>query len=374
MNIKGTRNDFLACLQKVSPAAQSGNINPILANVLLKADVNSIEIMATDQETQIKAPCAAKASKKFNVTVSAKKFQDILRLLKDGEVSFDYQKAKDENKSSFINISSGRTRYKLTTLDAGEFPQLGGKDKLVQLLKLPADLLLRSLKRVSYSSALNSHRLNLNGVLLEGSIDGLRLAATDGHRMAVQVINSTKISDGVQLILPRKSVNELIRNLPAEEDREIEIKASDRVVQFVAPGFELTSSIITESFPDYRSVIPHNNDKTVLVERQTFLTGLQRVSVLGDRGETVIIKFDKNTAQLECTNQENEEATHEISAEYQGEKIEMGFNVGFLVEMLSAVEEETFKISILESSSSVLIEPAASAAAAFQYVVMPIRL
>ena len=369
MNIKGTRNDFLDCLQKVSPAAQSGNINPILANVLLKADTDSMEITATDQETQIKAPCAARANKKFNVTVSAKRFQDILRRLGDGEVSFDYH----EGASPFVNISSGSTRYKLTTLNADEFPQLGGKDKLTSLLKLPANVLLHAFKRVSYSSAQNSHRLNLNGVLLEGSVDGVRLAATDGHRMAVQVVvGSTKISDNVQLILPRKSVNELIRNLPGEEDKEIEIKASDRIVRFVAPGFELTSSIITESFPDYRTVIPRNNDKVITVERQTFLTGLQRVGVLAERGETVVLKFNQDKARLECITQDNEEATHEIAVDYKGEELEIGFNVDFLVDMFLAVEEENFKVRILESSTSVLIEPAA--ATDFQYVVMPIRL
>ena len=400
MNIKGTREQFLNCLQKVSPAAMSGSINPILSNVLLKAEVDSVDIIAGDQETQIKAPCQVNANKKFNATVSAKKFQDILRQLDaDGEVSFDYQEGKGENKQPAINISSGKTRYKLSTLSASDFPRLGEKTSFKPFLKLAASELLRSLKRVSYSSAINSHRLNLNGVLLESSNNGLRVVATDGHRMAVQVLTSEKApektaekadkaektdkadkankadkaSEEKQLILPRKSVIELIRNLPAEGDSEIQIKTSDQFVRFIGESFELTSSIITDSFPDYASVIPRNNDKKIAVVSRELLSGLNRVAAVADRGATIVMNFDKNKAVFECVNQDNETATDEIPTKYTGDKIEIGFNVDYLTEMLTAVDDESFEIRILDSSSSVLVVPTKDDPD-FQYIVMPVRL
>lgn len=377
MNIKGTREQFLNCLQKVSPAAQAGSINPILSNVLLKVDASSVDIIATDQETQIKAPCQVKANKKFDATVSAKKFQDILRRLSaDGEVSFDYQESKSKDGRAAINISCGKTRYKLSTLDASDFPHLGERAKFSPLLKLPASDLLNSLQRVCYSSAVNSHRLNLNGVLLKNKVGVLQVVATDGHRMAVQDLPEIKgKSPGeVELILPRKSVTELIRNLPEEGDSEVEIKSSDRVVRFTTGSFELTSSIITESFPDYESVIPRNNDKKVVIAREALLTGLQRVAAIAERESTVVLTFSKGSLALECINAESETANDEISAQYDGEKIEIGFNVSFLTDMFSAVEEDGFEIQIQDSSSSVLIEPAKDKKPAFQYVVMPVRL
>ena len=160
MKIKGTRDQFLNCLSKVSPATDRANINPILSNVLLIADTGSVDIIATDQETQIKSPCEVKANKKFNATVSAKKFHDILRRLDaEGIVSLDYNEGKDGNAS--INVSSGKVRYKLSTIDASEFPRLGEKDSFKDLLKIPADVFLNALKMVSYASAVNSHRMNL---------------------------------------------------------------------------------------------------------------------------------------------------------------------------------------------------------------------
>lgn len=381
MNIKGTRTQFLTGLQKVISATQSGNIHPILSNVLLKASGKDVDLIAGDQETQIKAPCGVAADKKFNATVSAKKFQDILRRLNaDEEVVFDYQDkdAKKEESAPSINISCGKARYKLSALDPDEFPLMGKKMQFKSLLKLPASELLRCLKRVSYSSAVNSHRLNLNGVLLEGSADGLRVVATDGHRMAVQPLSEGKSPGDVQLILPLKSVNELIRNLPAEGDSEIDISSSDdesenQIVRFNAESFELTSTIITDSFPDYASVIPRNNDKVVNIVRTDLLDGLQRVGAVGDREPTVVMNFDKNKVFLECTNQDNDVSTDEVAIKYSGEKLEIGFNLEYLIEMLTAVEEDGFEMKILDASSSVLIVPAEKKKD-FQYIIMPVRL
>ena len=377
MRITGNRDSFLNCLQKVSATAQVGNINPMLSNVLLQANTGTINIIATDMETQVRAPCEAKANKKFDATVSAKRFQNILqRLDTTSEIYFEYQEGKGE---PFVNISAGKTKYKLRTEPADNFPQLGAKSQFKTLITLNADVLMRCLKRVQFASATNSHRLHLNGVLLEGSIDGLRVVATNGHRMAVQTINKDKSAEKVQLILPKKSVSELIRNLASEGETSVEIKIgdskkSDSITRFSASTFELTSNYITENFPDYRAVIPRNNDKEVCIDRATLLAALQRVAVVGDPDETVVMNIGKNLLRLECTNKENEVGNDEIDVKYNGEKLEIGFNVNYLTSMLQVVEEDEFKIQITDPSSSVLIEPQAKGAADFQYVLMPIRL
>ena len=373
MKIKGTRDDFLNCLQKVSNAAQDGNIMPILANVLIEADTESTVITATDQETLVRASCPIKANKKFDATVSAKTFQAILtKLPAESTIAFDYQEGKDADSSPTINITAGKTHYKLNSLPSADFPMLGAKQKLKPLLKIPADKLLRGLNRVNYSAAVNSHRLNLNGVMIEGSIDGLRLVATDGHRMAVQTIDDKKIDESMQLILPRKSVSELMRNLPLEEDKEIKIEASDKVVRFIAQDFEIISNVIAENFPDYRSVIPQNNDKVITIGRDLLKDSLHRVTTITNKGDTVVLKLDKDIVILESTNQSGEEAKDEVAITYKGEKMEIGFNNTFLLDMLSALEEDNLKISVLDTTSSVLIE--ASEGKDFNYVVMPIRL
>ena len=373
MNINGVRDDLLNCLQKVSGTAQSANINPILANVLLEADKNALCITATDQETQIKSHCQVTANKKFNTTVSAKKFQDILtRLDANGEVVFEYQEAKKEGAAPTIKISSGKTQYKLLTLPTDEFPLLGEKEKFKPLFSIPANDLLRTLKRVSYACAINSHRLNLNGVLIEGSINGFHVVATDGHRMAVQKLCEEK--DEKQLTLPRKSINELIRNLPSAEESVVNVKASDRFVRFESESFELTSSVISERFPDYQSVVPLNNDKKITVDKKILLTGLQRVSAICDKDATVIMNIDKNHIKLECINKLKETADDELIAKHDGSPIQVGFNIGFLIDMLLSLEESAIIFNILEASSSVLITVAEDEKTEFQYVVMPVRL
>jgi DNA polymerase-3 subunit beta len=130
-----------------------------------------------------------------------------------------------------------------------------------------------------------------------------------------------------------------------------------------------------ETFPDYRSVIPRNNDKIALVERRSFLASLQRVSVLAEeRGATVIVSLSPEGMKLECVNKENESAVEETDAKYENDAIKLCFNINFLLDILSAVEEDVFKMRLLEESSSVLIEPAGDGEPSFQYVVMPVRM
>lgn len=374
MNIQGTRDQFLTCLQKVSSAAQAGNVNPIAACALFSADTSKVEAVANDQETQIRASCPAKADGKFKVAVPARKFHDILRRLDgDQKVVLDYQEG-GENKPSEIKISAGNAKYKLSALDPEEFQELGAKD-MKPLLKVPASKLLHALKRVSYASAVDSHRLHLNGVLLEGTAKGMHLVATDGHRMAVQALDAGKPEQEVQLILPRRSVQNLIHSLPAEGDGEVEINCSERVVRFATGSFELISNVISENFPDYASVIPRNNDKKVVVDRNGFQAKLLRATALADKDGSVTISFEKNSAKLECTSGESDVAKDELDVKYDGEKIDIGFNARFLTEMAGAVEEDGFEINILDSSSSVLVTPAVEDKKNdFQYIVMPVRL
>jgi DNA polymerase-3 subunit beta len=378
VKITTNQSSLLHCLDKVSGVTQGTVINPIFANVLLQAAGSSLSMTAIDQEMQIMSSCNVETDAEFGITVPAKKLQDIIRKLEKGmEVSLVFEEEKNDGgeKQLLMQLTAGRGKYKLQTLSAENFPLMGKSTDIKPLLNVQAKTLLESLRQVHYASAQQSHRTNLNGVFLESSIDGLRFVATDGHRLAMKVLTPEKMADDAQLILPRKSVNELIRNLSAEGENEIKIEAGNRVVRFCGDTFELTSNIIMETFPDYRSVIPRNNDKIALVERRSFLASLQRVSVLAEeRGATVIVSLSPEGMKLECVNKENESAVEETDAKYENDAIKLCFNINFLLDILSAVEEDVFKMRLLEESSSVLIEPAGDGEPSFQYVVMPVRM
>ena len=376
MKITANRATLLGCLEKVIGVAQGASINPILSNVLLRVDKTSLHMTATDQETQLMSSCVIAADKKFAMAVSAKKLQGILQKLDaDAEMKIEFVAEKSEEAQTVMHLSAGRSRYKLLATVGDRFPQLGDKD-MKPMLTSPANDFLHSIKRVSYASAHQSHRLNLNGVFLEGSADGFRLVATDGHRMAMQSLALQKSEEEIQMILPRKSVDELIRNLPAEGEREIKVEANERAARFVTDGFILTSNLIDENFPDYRSVIPHNNSKVATIERKPFLSALQRVVVVSEqKGASVILSFsEKNPLRLECKNPENESADDELEISYQGEDIKIGFNGDFLLDMLSRVENDVFEIRLLDDSTSVLIEAAGDKEKDFRYIIMPVRI
>lgn len=369
-----TAGNLLHCLQKVSGTAQSNSVIEIMSHILLDVKDGQAHLSAVNQEMQMTAACEVDHEQPFKMTLPAQKLGEILRQLPAEEMAHI---ALEKGKSR-ASLKAKHSKFLLATLDVGDFPVMGKFGQVAGQKKVPARDLLAVLRRVQYASAHQSHRICLNGVLLEMSNKAVTLVATDGHRMAIEEMEadgkapaSKGDDDAPQFILPRKSVQELTRNLDIDEDVEISVSSSS--AKFESQSFTLVSNLIDESYPDYRSVVPRNNDKSLKVERRPFLETINRVMAICESNTTLTLDIRKDEMELESVNKDNDTSNDIFPVTYDGDPAKIGFNGTFLKDMLGATEDDIMEMSFLNPSDSVLFKPAAEERS-FQYIVMPVRL
>ena len=233
--------------------------------------------------------------------------------------------------------------------------------------------LKRLIDRTSFAMAQQDVRYYLNGMLLEINTNNLRTVATDGHRLAMSEIKKSKKDDQeIQVILPRKAVIELSRLLN-EYDEDIKIELSSNYLKVILQNSIFTTKLIDGRFPDYMRVMPSGLDKTLIAEKNLLKQSLSRASILSnEKYRGISFNVINGILQLQAHNPEQEEAEEEVDIEYQGEDIKIGFNVGYLLDAISAIPEPDIIIELKDSNSSALIYGKNNKES--QYVVMPMRI
>ncbi len=365
MKLSANREALLKPLQAVIGVVERRQTMPILANVLLVAKNDSVSVTATDLEVELVASAEVNVDNAGEVTVPGRKLLDICRALPEGaEISVSQSGDK-------LNVRSGRSKFSLTTLPAAEFPTVedinaGSKIDVSQ------EVLARLLEKTHFSMAQQDVRYYLNGLLLETGGKTLRAVATDGHRLALCEVETDggKLPDQ-QVIVPRKGVLELQRLMSGEG--ELSIALGSNHVRIELDGIRFTSKLIDGRFPEYDRVIPKDAGNVVSADRELFRAALQRTAILSNekyRGIRMII--NTGSLVLQAHNPEQEEAEETLEVEYDGDDIEIGFNVNYLLDALSAVDSESVTLGLVDSNSSCLIqEPGKDDC---KYVVMPMRL
>jgi len=364
MKFSAERESLLAALQSVIGVVERRQTMPILANLLLSADQGKLSVTATDLEVELVATATIKSGVDGRLTVAGRKLLDICRSLPD-EVTLTFTQDGDK-----LTVKAGRSRFVLATLPATDFPVI---DELAQqqgLTIAQADL-RRLLDKTHFSMAQQDVRYYLNGMLLETDGKMLRTVATDGHRLALCEMDLPANGAGQQVIVPRKGVLELQRLLGSEGDVQITIGSNHIRAQIGDVRF--TSKLIDGRFPEYGRVIPSAPAKAVVADRETLRAALQRTAILANekyRGIRLALK--KNSMTLQAHNPEQEEAEEQVEVSYKGDELEVGFNVGYLLDALAAVDGNEVEIGVTDGNSSCLVR--APGATSARYVVMPMRL
>jgi len=365
MKLTAAREALLKPLQAVIGVVERRQTMPILANVLLVAKDGEVSVTATDLEVELVANADVQVDSPGEVTVPGRKLLDICRALPD-----DAQIAISQSGEK-LSIKSGRSKFSLTTLPAAEFPTVedisGGKSVAVS-----QEVLARLLDKTHFSMAQQDVRYYLNGLLLETGGKVLRAVATDGHRLALcEVEVDGGDAPEQQVIVPRKGVLELQRLMSGEGDLTIELGTNHIRIQL--EGIRFTSKLIDGRFPEYDRVIPQDTSNAMSADRGLFKSALQRTAILSNekyRGIRLIIR--DNNMVLQAHNPEQEEAEEELEIVYDGDEIEIGFNVNYLLDALGAIESEQIKLALVDGNSSCLLtEPGKDDC---KYVVMPMRL
>ena len=369
MKFSISRNALLKPLNLVAGVVEKRQTLPILSNVLVSVDDGRLSLTGTDLEVELVGQIALTApSESGEVTIPARKLADICKSLPEAS---ELQITLDEQQR--IQLRSGRSRFTLSTLSAEGFPAIEQMDASHEFV-LKQGQLKRLIDKTAFSMAQQDVRYYLNGMLFELSQGRLRTVATDGHRlaMATLMVPELTVAEHVQVILPRKGVLELVRLLQ-DSDADVRLIVGSNHFRAVTSEFTFTSKLIDGKFPDYERVLPKGANRTLDCSRLELKDALARTAILSNekyRGVRLII--DNASLQILANNPEQDEAEELLEVGYAGDRVEIGFNVGYLIDVLSVLASSEVRVQFSDGGSSVLIEePAADNAL---YVVMPMRL
>lgn len=367
--IKTNRDTLLAPLQSVSGIVEKRHTLPILSNVLLEKKDDKLTLLATDIEIQITTSTAADSgSGDGAVTVGARKLQDILRSLPDtAEVSLNLEDKR-------LQLKAGKSRFSLQTLPAEDFPRMALAEGESKSFTVTQKQFRQLLGQTQFSMAAQDVRYYLNGLLLLVDGNELRAVATDGHRLAyASMALDGEVSESRQeLILPRKTVLELSRLL-ADSDEPLLIELAANQIRFKFGQISLVSKLIDGKFPDYERVIPATLKNVVTLNRATLLQSMVRAAILtNEKFRGVRLVLTPGSMKIMAANAEQEEAQEEIEVDYSGDSIDVGFNVGYLLDVLNNSSVEAVEWGFNDANSSALLTIPGNDR--FKYVVMPMRI
>lgn len=367
MKFSISRERFLQPLQLVSGAVERRHTLPILSNILIKVSEGALWLTGTDLEVElISSVPLGEDYAEGEITVPAKKLFDICRGLADGsDICFKLEGNK-------ATIRSGRSRYTLSTLSAEDYPNLEDWEGEVEF-ELPRNKLKHLIESTHFSMAQQDVRYYLNGMSLETEQNLVRTVATDGHRLALCRMEYTDaVLPSRQVIIPRKGVLEISRLIEADE-KLVKVQIGSNHIRIFSSDFIFTSKLVDGRFPDYRRVLPRDGDKIIEADKTVLKNAFSRAAILSnEKFKGVRLNLASNELKITANNPEQEEAEEVVDINYQGDSLEIGFNVAYLIDVFNSLATESVKLTLSDSNSSALIEDAGDDSAV--YVIMPMRL
>jgi DNA polymerase III, beta subunit len=365
--VKTGRDNLLRPLQMVSGIVERRHTLPILANILIKKDGNAVSFLSTDTEVQIMTSADVGAGdEKAATTVAARKLVDILRALPDSsDVSLTLVDKR-------LTVQSGKSRFSLQTLSADDFPTVAEVPEYTTSVELSQKALKALLGMVYFSMAQQDIRYYLNGLLLIADGKTLSAVATDGHRLAYCQIATDQEYERNEVIIPRKTILELQRLLDDADD-PVRIDISGSQVKFTFSGIELISKLVEGKFPDYTRVIPKGYKNRFTIPREQLQRALQRAAIMtSDKFKGIRCIVSAGSLKISSTNTDQEEAIEELEIDYNGDSVDIGFNVTYLLDVLGNQKSDEIIVELGDANSSALIIIPDNPD--FRYVVMPMRI
>jgi DNA polymerase-3 subunit beta len=366
MKFTVSREDFLKPLQLVVGVVERRQTLPILSNVLIQLADGRLSLTGTDLEVEIVGRLSLTSpAENGEITVPARKLMDICRSLPDGA---DITLSEDEGR---VLVTSGRSRFTLSSLPANEFPSVDDGPGKREFVINQADL-KQLIAHTSFAMAQQDVRYYLNGMLMEVGDHRVRVVATDGHRLAMMDVEVPSL-DGelTQAILPRKGVVELSRLL--SEDGEVSVVLGNNHIRVATDDFRFTSKLVDGAYPDYDRVLPKGGDKQLTGDRDGLRSAFSRTAILSnEKYRGVRLLLSQGLLTLVANNPEQEEAQEDVTVDYSGDELEVGFNVSYIIDVLNVLSGSEARFTLSDANSSALIEDPANESAV--YVVMPMRL
>ena len=372
MKLSIERGALLKAVSQAQSVVERRNTIPILANVLIEAEGGHVQFRATDLDIEVVDKTVAQVERAGSTTVSAVTLHEIVRKLPDGALVT----LIDDSAKGRLTVEAGRSNFSLATLPKEDFPVMASSE-YESNFTAPAPVLRRLFDKSKFAISTEETRYYLNGVYMHvADSDGgkvLRCVATDGHRLAridADLPDGTTDMPGV--IVPRKTVGEL-RKLLEDDDVQIAVSVSETKIRFATPEITLTSKVIDGTFPDYQRVIPAGNTRRLEVDASEFAKAVDRVStVSSERSRAVKLSLDEDRLVLSVNSPDSGAAEEELAVAYGDERLEIGFNAKYLLEIASQVDRENAVFMFNSSGDPTLMREGNDTTAV--YVVMPMRV
>ena len=365
MEITLKKEDIVSALNITLGVVEKRQTLPILANVLFQVDENSFKLTATDLESEVTTSGSLSSIESSGkLTTSAKKLNELCRLIPDGEeINFSL-------KSDKLNIKTKNGKYSLSTLPSDDFP-IFDIDSGDVPLTIPAKDLLGLIKNTSFAMGNQDWRHYLNGLYISISDGQITAVSTDAHRLAVAniPIHSDHSFSG---IIPRKSINEMAKFL-SDQSGDAELKINDASLELMVGNLIFKSKLIDGQFPDYQKVIPSGESSLLEINVKDFSETLSRVSVLSsEKYKGIRLITSSDGVRISANNPEQEEAEEFFPSPYKGDDLDIAFNVTYLQEIMSHMQTDICHINFFGSEKSCLLTP--PNADSPKYVVMPLLI
>ncbi|PJE35792.1 DNA polymerase III subunit beta [Pseudooceanicola lipolyticus] len=372
MKISIERGALLKAVAQAQSVVERRNTIPILANVLIEAEGDAVQFRATDLDIEVVDKAPAQVTRAGATTVSATTLHEIVRKLPDGALVT----LTADSAAGRLTVEAGRSNFSLATLPKEDFPVMATSEYDTNF-SAPATVLRRLFDKSKFAISTEETRYYLNGVYMHvADGDGgkvLRCVATDGHRLARIDAELPDAAEGMPgVIVPRKTVGEL-RKLLDDDDMAIAVSVSETKVRFATPDITLTSKVIDGTFPDYSRVIPSGNTRRLEVDAAEFAQAVDRVAtVSSERSRAVKLQLDEDRLVLSVNAPDSGAAEEELAVAYGDDKLEIGFNAKYLLEIASQVDRENAVFMFNSAGDPTLMREGNDQSAV--YVVMPMRV
>jgi DNA polymerase-3 subunit beta len=357
---------FLKELNMLQGVVEKKSTIPVLSNLLLEAAGAELWIKGTDLDVSISTQCPAEIRQPGAICVQAKKLFEIVRSLPDADIDIKLG-ANDQ-----VSIVCDRSRFKMPGLTKDNFPEIKTFDG--SYWEIPSNLVRTFINRTIFAITTEESRYALNGAKVEISGKGIRMVATDGHRLSF-IEKQADFGDAkLDVLIPKKTLAELAR-LCGETDDAVEIGSGDNHLFFKVGKRLLSSRTLTGQFPNYELVLPKENSNRVVVENSQVSSAIKRVAMMAD-DRSHAIKFDVNDNQIKITSQSSDqgEAEESLPIEYAGPSITAGFNAQYLQDFFNVIQEGDVVFEFKDGNSATEMKSGNDLEYNLRYIIMPMRL
>jgi DNA polymerase-3 subunit beta len=355
-------------MNAISSVVPTRTTMPILSTVLISAKDTDIFFSATDLDISVRSSVVGTVEEEGAIAAPARKVAEIVKSLSGEDVALTVAEEK-------LTIQCGKSRFVVNGRKPEDFPTLPKQESKATVSVNP-DLISRLINKTIYAVSTDLTRPALCGVLWEVAKDSVSMVSTDGHRLAkVEAgIDFGKI-EKMSVIVPPKALSTF--KAYAEGEKEITINLGENSISFEMTESTIYSRLLEGPFPSYEKVIPENNEKKLVIDRELLADATKRVSILSDAlTHQVVFALGKDAVTLQVTTQELGEATEEIEAVFSDEPMSIGYNAAYIQDILRTMDTEKISFMLDRPDNAGMIQPIEEAEEKIKHVciVMPLRI